>query len=136
MRSDDRFFSDGEMRDLLGKVRRQAKAGRLIDRVDHALVTFAWATGCRASEIASVSLNPSQPNRIDLQSGLVIITDAKWDSRGTIPLDPASLRTLRRYVREVRPLVRNAAVLHQLFATKTGNRTIRAITSLSSRDRW
>lgn len=120
-RSTKRFFADGEMRDLLSQLRRRANGGRLLDKVDHALVTFAWATGCRASEIASVSLNRNQPNWIDLQSGLVTITDAKWDSTGTIPLDAASLRVIRRYIREVRPLVRNALVLHNLFITKTGS---------------
>ena len=93
----------------------------MIDKIDHALVTFAWATGCRASEIATVSLDPRGSNRIDLQSGLVTITDAKCDSRGTIPLDPSSLRTIRHYVREVRPRIRSANVLHQLFITKTGS---------------
>lgn len=121
MRSAQRFFVDGEMKELLSQLRRRANGGRLIDKIDHALVVFAWATGCRASEIASTSLSPAQPNHIDLKSGLVTITDAKWDSKGTIPLDAASLRVVRRYVREVRPEIRNATVLHQLFLTKTGS---------------
>ena len=121
MKSDSRFFTSGEMQELLSQLRRQANGGRLIDQVDYALVVFAWATGCRASEIASVSLSPTQPNWVDLKSGLVAITDAKWDSKGTIPLDAASLKMVRRYVREVRPRIRNAAVLHQLFLTKTGS---------------
>ena len=121
MRSANRFFTDSEMRELLQALRRKARGGRLIDKIDHALVTFAWATGCRASEIATVSLDPRGSNRIDLQSGLVTITDAKYDSRGTIPLDPSSLRTIRHFVREVRPRIRSANVLHQLFITKTGS---------------
>lgn len=121
MRSANRFFTDGEMRELLQALRRKARGGRLIDKIDLALVTFAWATGCRASEIATVSLDARGSNRMDLQSGLVTITDAKYDSRGTIPLDPSSLRTMRHYVREVRPQIRSANVLHQLFITKTGS---------------
>ena len=121
MRSAKRFFTDGEMRDLLTKLRRQARNGRLIDKVDHALVVFAWATGCRAAEIASISLDPRQPNWIDLRAGLITVTLAKWDGKGTIPVDASSLRVLRHYVREVRPRLRNAAVLHQLFLTKTGS---------------
>jgi integrase/recombinase XerD len=121
MRSARRFFTDGEMRDLLRRLRQKARGGRLIDKIDHALVTFAWATGCRSSEIASASLDPRQPNWIDLQSGLVNVTDAKYDSRGTIPLDASSLRVIRHYVREVRPRIRNAEVMHQLFLTKTGS---------------
>lgn len=121
MRSAKRFFTDGEMRDLLTKLRQTARNGRLIDKVDHALVVFAWATGCRAAEIASISLDARQPNWIDLRAGLITITDAKWDSKGTIPVDSSSLRTLRHYVREVRPRLKNAAVLHQLFITKTGS---------------
>lgn len=121
MRSARRFFTDGEMRELLQALRRKSRGGRLIDKIDHALVTFAWATGCRSSEIASTSLDPSQPNQIDLQVGLLTITDAKYDSRGTIPLDHSSLRLLRHFVREVRPRIRNANVMHQLFLTKTGS---------------
>jgi site-specific recombinase XerD len=109
------------MSQLLSDLRRKAAAGRLTDKVDYCLVRFAWASGCRSSEIASLSQNPTQPNWIDLQTGLVTITDAKWDSKGTIPLDAASLRILRHYVREVRPLLRNASVMHQLFITKTGS---------------
>jgi integrase/recombinase XerD len=121
MRSPRRFFADGEMRDLLRRLRQKARGGRLIDKIDHALVTFAWATGCRASEIASASLDPRQPNWMDIQAGLVNVTDAKYDSRGTIPLDASSLRVIRHYVREVRPRLRNADVMHQLFLTKTGS---------------
>ena len=120
MKPASHFFTEAEMKGLLKKLRQSARHGRLIDRIDHALVTFAWATGCRASEIASMSLSPSDANWIDLKSGLVTITDAKWDSKGTIPLDVASLRVIRHYVREIRPQIRNAAVLHCLFVTKTG----------------
>jgi len=121
MRSERRFFTDGEIRELLRKLRKQARGGRLIDKIDYALVTYAWATGCRASEIASVSLDARQSNRIELQAGLVTIMDAKCDSRGTIPLDASSLRVVRHYVREIRPRIRNAEVMHQLFLTKTGS---------------
>ena len=121
MRSPRRFFSELEIQELLRKVRRKARNGRLIDKIDHALVVFAWASGCRASEIASVSLNRTQPNWIDLQSGFITITDAKWGSTGTMPLDAASLRAIRHYVREVRPRIRNATSLDFLFITKTGS---------------
>ena len=121
MPSTNRYFSEGEMRELLRKLRLKARRGRLIDQLDLALVTFCWASGCRASELASMSLIQTQPNWIDLRSGLVTITEAKWNSKGIVPLDPMSLRTLRRYVREVRPRVRNASTMHQLFLTKTGN---------------
>ncbi len=121
MQRSDRFFTDGEIRSLLRAVRQKALRGTLLDKVDHALVTFAWATGCRASEIASVSLDPKQPNHLDVLAGIVVIADAKWDSRGTVPLDARSIRVIRRYVREIRPSIRNAAVLDRVFITKTGS---------------
>ncbi len=121
MKDERRFFTDGEVRSLLRAVRQRALRGTLVDKVDFALVTFAWATGCRASEIASVSLDPRQPNHLDLRAGVIVLAAAKWDSRGTIPLDARSVRVIRRYVREVRPLLRNAAVLDGLFITKTGS---------------
>ncbi|UCC30078.1 MAG: site-specific integrase [Phycisphaerales bacterium] len=121
MQHSNRFFADGEVQSLFRAVRQRASRGTLLDKVDYALVTFAWATGCRASEIASVSLDPKQVNYLDVRAGLVVLTDAKWGSSGTVPLDARSLRVMRRYVREVRPLVRNAAVLDRLFLTKTGS---------------
>jgi site-specific recombinase XerD len=121
MQHSNRFFTEGEMQSLLRDVRQRASRGTLLDKVDWALVRFAWAKGCRASEIASVSLDPKQPNHLDLQTGIVVLADAKWDSHGTIPLDARSVRVIRRYVREVRPLIRNAAVLDRLFITKTGS---------------
>ncbi len=62
-----------------------------------------------------------QPNQLDLRAGVVVLAAAKWDSRGTIPLDARSVRVIRRYVREVRPSVRNADMLDRLFVTKTGS---------------
>ncbi len=121
MTAPQRYFTEGEVRDLLRQLRARARSGRLIDKIDLALVTFFWATGCRSSEVASMSISRTQPNWIDLKNGLVTITDAKWDSKGTIPLDPASLRCIRHHVREIRPQIRNSSVMHQLFLTKTGS---------------
>ena len=121
MASMQRNFTEGEMQDLLRQLRTKSRTGRLIDKIDFALVTFFWATGCRASEVASISPSRTQPNWIDLKSGLVTITEAKWNSKGTIPLDPTSLRIIRHYVRKVRPQIRNSSVMHQLFLTKTGS---------------
>lgn len=117
----DKGFTENEMRTLLRDVRQRALRGALLDKVDYALVTFAWATGCRASEIASMSLDLKQPNHIDLPAGIVTITDAKWNSQGMIPLDARSARVLRRYVLEVRPNIRNASILDRVFVTKTGS---------------
>jgi integrase/recombinase XerD len=120
MRSGDRLFTDGEMAELLRRLRAKARHGRLIDKADYAIVTFAWATGCRASEMASVSLDPTAGNRLDPGSGIVTITDAKWDSKGIIPLDARSVRIIRWFIRDVRPRFRNAAIMRTLFLTKTG----------------
>ncbi len=120
-RGNDKGFTENEIRALLRAVRQRALRGTTQDKTDHALVTFAWATGCRVSEVASMSLDLKQPNRIDVGTGIVVITDAKWDSQGTIPLDVRSARVLRRYVHEVRPNIRNASTLDRLFVTKTGS---------------
>ncbi len=117
----DKGFTENEMRMLLRDVRQRALRGTTLDKTDYALVTFAWATGCRASEIASMSLDLKQPNHIDVLTGIVTITDAKWNSQGIIPLDTRSARVLRRYVSEVRLNIRNATILDRLFITKTGS---------------
>jgi len=116
-----RFFTDAEMKALRQAVRAKAARGGLVDKVDHALIVCAWATGCRAGEIASISIDESQPNHIDTEAGIVVIDEAKWDTKGIIPLDRASLRVLRRYIREVRPRVRFADRTGRLFLTKTGS---------------
>ena len=115
-----RFFTDAEMAALLRAVKTKAARGRLLDKVDHALVVFAWATGCRAGEIASIGIDTSQPNHIDTEAGVVVIDEAKWDTKGVIPLDRASVRVLRHYIREVRPRVRFADREDKLFLSQTG----------------
>ncbi len=117
----DKGFTQTEMRTLLRDVRQRALRGTTQDKTDHALVTFCWATGCRASEVASCSLDAKQPNHIDVHTGIVTITDAKWNSQGVIPLDTRSARVIRRYVQEVRPSIRNAGSLDRLYITKTGS---------------
>ncbi len=116
-----RYFTDAEMKALLQAVRAKATRGGLVDKVDHALIVCAWATGCRAGEIASISIDTSQPNHIDTEAGVVVIDEAKWDTKGIIPLDRTSLRMLRRYIRQVRPMVRFADRTDKLFLTKTGS---------------
>lgn len=120
MRSTNHCFTELEMTALLQAAKRRARWGRVVDKVDHALIVFAYATGCRVSEIATTSLSRGEPNHVDLDSGTVTITQAKYGSVGTVPIDVASLRTLRWYVRDVRPKLRNALHLHHLFLTKTG----------------
>ena len=117
----DKGFTENEIRTLLRAVRQRALRGTTQDKTDHALITFSWSTGCRVSETASMSLDLKQPNHIDLRTGIVVISDAKWASSGTIPLDVRSARLIRRYVNEVRPNIRNASTLDRLFITKTGN---------------
>ena len=116
-----RYFTDAEMIALLQAVRAKAIRGGLVDKVDHAIIVCAWATGCRAGEIASISIDTSLPNHIDTEAGVVVIDEAKWDTKGIVPLDRASLRVLRRYIREVRPRVRFADRSDRLFLTKTGS---------------
>ncbi|MFQ5464059.1 MAG: tyrosine-type recombinase/integrase [Phycisphaerae bacterium] len=116
-----RYFTAAEMKALLHAVRAKAARGGLVDKVDHALVVCAWATGCRAGEIASISIDMSRPNHIDTEAGVVVIDEAKWDTKGIVPLDRASLRVLRRYLREVRPRMRFADRSDRLFLTKTGS---------------
>ena len=120
-RANAKRFTENEIRTLLRDVRHRAKRGTTQDKTDHALVTFAWATGCRASEIASMSLDMKQPNHVDLPRGIIGIGDAKWGTEGMIPLDVRSARVIRRYVHEVRPNIRNASTLDRLFITKTGS---------------
>jgi site-specific recombinase XerD len=116
----ERHFTEAEMRELLRRARQRAARGNLIDRADYALIVFAYATGCRVGEIATAGLSRSQPNYLDLRAGVLTIREAKCDSAGSVPLDMASLRVLRRYVRDVRPHLRNAAHCDRLFLSKTG----------------
>ncbi len=122
MKNPNRIFTEVEMKQLLRAIRERSRRGTMLDRIDHALITFSWATGCRASEIASMSIDRNQPNHIDLESGIVSISEAKWSTTSHhCPLDTRSLRILRWYVREIRPLIRNSEILDRLFITKTGS---------------
>lgn len=115
-----RFFTEQEMSALVQAARQRAARGTVIDKADFALIVFAYASGCRVSEIATVSLSRSDPNNVDLETGTVTLTQAKYDSAGCVPLDVVSLRTLRWYARDVRPRLRNAAQLPHLFLSKVG----------------
>lgn len=70
-RNGNRFFTDAEIQSLLRAVSAKARRGTMRDKADQALVLYAWATGCRAGEIASMSIDPSLPNHIDLGAGVV-----------------------------------------------------------------
>jgi len=120
MQSMSKCFTESEMKALLSAARRRAARGTVIDKADHALIMFAYSTGCRVSEIASTSLSRNEPNHIDLSAGVLTITAAKYESTGCVPLDSSSLRVLRRYVNDVRPRLKNAAHLHHLFISKVG----------------
>jgi site-specific recombinase XerD len=120
MRPISHFFTEQEMTALLRQAKRRASRGTVIDKVDYALIVFAYATGCRVGEIATTSLSRSDANSIDLESGTLTITQAKFNSVGSIPIDVASVRILRWFTREVRPKLKNAIHLQQLFLSKTG----------------
>ena len=114
------WFSEQEMQELLRAAKRRAARGSVVDKADYALITFAYSSGCRVSEIATISLSHSEPNHIDMNSGLLTITQAKYDSIGLVPIDASSLRILKWYCREVRPQLKNAHHLHHFFLSKVG----------------
>jgi site-specific recombinase XerD len=120
MKTASQLFTEQEIGALLSAAKRRAARGTIIDRSDYALLTFAYASGCRVSEIASVSLDRRQPNWIDLGTAMLTIREAKYDSVGSVPLDVASVRVLRWYVRDVRPHLKNAQHLDRLFLSKVG----------------
>ena len=120
MHTDNHFFTEQEMQTLLQAAKRRSARGSITDKADYALIHFAYATGCRVGEIASTSLDRNQPNHVNLKLASLTITEAKYGSRGIVPLDVDAVRILRWYVREVRPTLKNAVHLHHLFLSKTG----------------
>jgi len=120
MRNDNHFFTEQEMQTLLQAAKRRSARGSITDKADYALIHFAYATGCRVGEIASTSLDRNQPNHVNLKLASLTLTEAKYGSRGIVPLDVDAVRILRWYVREVRPTLKNAVHLHHLFLSKTG----------------
>ena len=120
MKTASQLFTEQDIKTLLNAAKRRAARGTIIDKADYALLTFAYATGCRVSEIATVSLSRGQPNWIDLNAAMLTIREAKYDGVGSVPLDAASVRVLRWYARDVRPRLRNAQHLDRFFITKVG----------------
>lgn len=120
MRTISHYFTEQEMTTLVRAAKRRSARGSIVDKVDYALVIFAYATGCRVSEIATTSLSRTEPNHFDLTAGVLTITQAKYNSVGTVPIDVASMRVLRWYVRDVRPRFKNTQHLHHLFVSKVG----------------
>ena len=120
MKPVNELFTEEEMKSLLQAAKKRAARGTIVDKSDYALLVYAYATGCRVSEIASVSLSRSEPNWLDLTSGTLTIGQAKYQSVGAVPIDIGSIRVLSWYVRDVRPRLKNAQHLDRLFLTKVG----------------
>lgn len=113
-------FTDQEMTALLRAAKRRSARGTIVDKADYAMLIFAYASGCRVSEIASTTLNRSDPNHFDVDGAVLRIGQAKYESVGVVPIDVDSLRILKWYIRDVRPQFRNAAHLPHLFLSKVG----------------
>jgi len=78
-----------EMRKLLGAARSVR---------DHALLSLAYATGLRVSELVAL-----QVHHIDAEAGLIHVLDGKGGSDRVAPLSPKLVETLRAYWAAVRP---------------------------------
>ena len=78
------------------EVRQLLAAAR--SRRDHALLSLAYATGLRVSEMVRL-----QVQNIDAEAGLLRVVDGKGGKDRVVPLSPRLLQTLRAYWAEVRP---------------------------------
>ena len=85
---------------------------------DKAMLEFAYATGMRVTEIISLEIDD-----VDLEAGLVVCKTTTKNR--TIPLGSLSLKALKEYIEEARPvLVRNEEE-KALFVNINGRRLTR-----------
>jgi integrase/recombinase XerD len=84
-----KFLEYDEIMQMLGAIERSSETGMR----DYALILFLYATGCRVSEAVGAC-------RADLQEGWLKIRNAKGDKERLVPVAPAALEALERYLQQ------------------------------------
>ncbi len=85
---------------------------------DKAMLEFAYATGMRVTEIISLNLD-----NVNLEEGYVVCK--KGTKQRTIPLGKISLKALREYVEDSRPILIKTESEKALFVNINGRRLTR-----------
>ncbi|MBW1972907.1 MAG: site-specific tyrosine recombinase XerD [Deltaproteobacteria bacterium] len=81
---------------------------------DRCMLELLYATGIRVSELVHLKLN-----EVNLDMGFVLVT-GKGSKQRMVPLGEESIHWVRRYIKEVRPLLLNKRIANELFVTKRG----------------
>ena len=96
----------------------QPKSNTLKGYRDKAMLELLYATGIRVSELIELNLN-------DVNTLLGFIRCKKGDSERIIPLYPAAVYAIDRYIKESRPLLLASQTEDALFVNLNGTRMTR-----------
>ncbi len=85
---------------------------------DKAMLEFAYATGMRVTEIISLNIED-----VNLEEGLVVCKNA--NKQRSIPLGGMSIKALKEYIKEARPILIKSEDEKSLFVNINGKRLTR-----------
>jgi integrase/recombinase XerD len=81
---------------------------------DQALLEIIYSSGLRASEVTNMKIGD-----INFEAGFITI-QGKGSKERVIPVNETALKTLKRYIEELRPALLNKKTSHYLFLRKGG----------------
>ncbi|MBI5098090.1 MAG: site-specific tyrosine recombinase XerD [Nitrospirae bacterium] len=88
--------------------------GEKLSLRDQALLEIIYSSGLRASEVVNMKVGD-----INFEAGFITI-QGKGSKERVIPVNETALKTLKRYIEELRPVLLNKKTSHYLFLRKGG----------------
>ncbi len=81
---------------------------------DRAILELLYSSGLRASEIINLKLND-----INFEAGFITVM-GKGSKERVVPMNERAMRSLKKYINELRPLLLRKKTSHNLFIAKGG----------------
>ncbi len=88
--------------------------GEKLSLRDQAILEIIYSSGLRASEVVNMKVGD-----INFEAGFITI-QGKGSKERVIPVNETALKTLKRYIEELRPVLLNKKTSHYLFLRKGG----------------
>lgn len=88
--------------------------GEKLSLRDKAILEIIYSSGLRASEVVNMKTGD-----INFEAGFITI-QGKGSKERVIPVNETALKTLKRYIEELRPVLLNKKTSHYLFLRKGG----------------
>lgn len=88
--------------------------GKKLSLRDKTILELLYSSGLRASEIINLKLGD-----INLEAGFITVT-GKGSKERVVPINERAIRTLKKYLKELRPLLLKKKTTQNLFISRVG----------------